>query len=166
MRKNAGTMAWSSVSKETVTPHLRTACLAAAAILLVLWRMHNGQRPHMPGGVPVLLSHTCSWQESFNQIGDDRQIIVTKSDPESVAINHIRFDEAGLQTELELIYRTRAERLAWFQGSGEISYGDAVRVLSEMYQSGHHPAIALLSPDDATFYTAKGSSVGPCPFKK
>jgi hypothetical protein len=146
--------------------HLRTAFLTLAALLLVGWRLQQAKHSHVPHGLPVLLSHTCSWQESLSQIGDDRQIIVTKSDPENVEINHMRFDEVGLQKEFALIYGTRAERLAWFQGDTEITYGDAVRVMSDMYQSGYHPAIALISPKDETFYTRKAPSVGPCPFKK
>jgi hypothetical protein len=146
--------------------HWRTASLVVAALLLFAWDIHQTKHPHPQYGLPVLLSHTCSWQESFNQIGDDRQIIVTKSDPASVEINHMRFDEAGLRKEFALIYQTRNERLAWFQGDTGISYGDAVRVVGDMYQSGFHPAIALLSPNDETFYTAKASSVGPCPFSE
>jgi hypothetical protein len=149
-----------------VKPRLRTVLLVVATLLLYAWKLHRAKHPHPQHGLTVLLSHTCSWQESFNQIGDDRQIIVTKSGPESVEINHMRFDEVGLRKEFALIYGTRAERLAWFQGDSGISYGDAVRVMGDMYQSGFHPAIALLAPDDETFYSAKGSLVGPCPFKR
>jgi biopolymer transport protein ExbD len=145
---------------------LRTVLLAATALLLFVGTIHRARKAHVPTGLPVLLSHTCLWQESFNQIGDDRQIIVKKSDLKGVVINELHLDEAGLRRAFAQIYGTRAERLAWFEGDAGISYGDAVRVVSDMYQSGFHPAIVLLTPRDKMSHTANVAAVGECPFNR
>ena len=133
---------------------------------LLTWRLHRVNHQDLPRGLPVLLAHTCSWQESFRQIGDDRQIIVTDGDPGSLAINYMPFDEVGLRKEFALIYQTRAERLAWFEGHREISYGEAVKTLGDMYDSGFHPDIVLTSARDEALYTAKPASTGGCPYKR
>jgi hypothetical protein len=145
--------------------YIRTVVLALAAVSVLAWRLHRVKHPDPPRGLPVLLAHTCSWQESFRQIGDDRQIIVTDGSPGRLEINYMPFDEVGLRREFALIYETRAEKLAWFEGNREISYGEAVKTVGDMYESGFHADIVLTSLRDEALYTAKPASIGPCPYK-
>lgn len=142
---------------------LRTAVLAIAALLLLMWNVRRATHSKYSVACLLLAPHLFvagDLQPDWYQ----RQVIVTKRDPESVRISQVQTDEAGLQRDFALIYGTRNQRLAWLNGERKILYGEAIKVMGDMYQSSFHPAIALLTPQDATSDTANVAASGLCPF--
>jgi hypothetical protein len=96
-------------------PNRTTICLTAVLAALCAWRGYQWQqrRHAIPHGFPIALSYPCHYPESFNVLGDDRQIVVRYKADKSLSINQTPFSESEIGPEIEKIFETRNYRLAW-----------------------------------------------------
>ena len=110
-----------------------------------MWNISKSNRQHATTGTTVVLTHICSWQQAFNTLGDDRQIIVRLKQNHAVVINETPFTPKTLLTEVSLIMDTRNEKFLWVDAEKSLSYGEVVTMIAALKNAEPRMAIMLVT---------------------
>ena len=138
--------------------------LIIVAAILTLRSDHRTLRPSQYG-IQTVLVHNCSYEESFRELGDDRQIIVTNHADGSISINETPFTSSTVGPELAKIFQYRSLKLVWFIGDPQLTYGQAMKTLSDLHAEGSNFVVALpTTSQTATANLSRTQIVFQCPY--
>jgi len=145
-----------------------TICLALVLLMLCGWRGYQWQRRKQTAqrGFPIVLSYPCIYPESFNVLGDDRQIVVHYKSNGNMSINETPFSESNIGSEMEKIFETRNYKLVWIDASPQVTFGQAVHAIAVL-RSDKTNAIVALSTASQLASKAVGANGYPvefCPY--
>ena len=113
-----------------------------------------------------MLAYPCSYPESFNVLGDDRQVVAHYKSDGKLSINEIPFSESDIGFEMEKIFETRNYKLVWINAEPQVSYGEAVQAIASLQSDQTKAIIAMATASQlaSTSVDAHGFPVSFCPY--
>jgi biopolymer transport protein ExbD len=108
--------------------------------------------------------HSCSDEVAFRELGDDRQIIVANYADGSISINETPFTSATVGPELAKIFESRRLKLVWFIGDPQLTYGQAIKNLSDLHADSSAFVIALPTTSQIAAANSLPHVVSQCPY--
>jgi biopolymer transport protein ExbD len=145
-----------------------TIGLTVVLLMLCGWRGYQWRRQKQTAqrGLPVVLSYPCSYPESFNVLGDDRQIVVRYEPNGSMWVNQTLISEPNIGSEMERIFETRNYKLVWIDASPQVTFGQAVHAIAVLRSDKTNAIVALSTASQlaSKAVDANGYSVAFCPY--
>ena len=139
----------------------RTTVLVLIVIAVLAFRLLHRTVKTTQYGIPTVLVHNCSNEEAFRELGDDRQIIVSNHADGSIWINQTPFTPSTVGPELAHIFQFRSLKLVWFIPDPTLTYGQAMKSLSDLNAGSGGFVVAL--PTTSQVATAN-ANVAQCPY--
>jgi hypothetical protein len=145
-----------------------TVCLAVVLVILCGWRGYQWQRrkQSIQHGFSIALSYPCFYPESFNVLGDDRQLVAHYKANESLSLNETPYSESEFGSEMEKIFETRDYKLVWFNAAPQVTYGQAVHAIASLRSERTKAIIAVSTASQlaSKAVNAHGFRVEFCPY--
>ena len=104
-------------------------------VLLVLLIIFMVIAPVTPKGLAALVPQPAKPNEQPSQ-SDLRTVVITIEKDKSLKINQDAVTEADLQTRLEDIFKSRAERVVFVKGDPDLEYGPVANVIDTAHAAG------------------------------
>jgi biopolymer transport protein ExbD len=120
-----------------------TIILIVIVVVLSGFRFHHRAIRPPQYGIPITLVHNCSNEEALRELGDDRQIIVESNAEGSISINGMHFTSSTIGSELAKIFQSRSLKLVWFIADPQLTYGQAVKNLSDLQANNSNFIVAI-----------------------
>ena len=104
-------------------------------VLLVLLIIFMVIAPVTPKGLSALVPQPAKPNEQPSQ-SDLRTVVISIEKDKSMKINQDAVTEADLQTRLEDIFKSRAERVVFVKGDPDLEYGPVANVIDTAHAAG------------------------------
>ena len=104
-------------------------------VLLVLLIIFMVIAPVTPKGLSALVPQPAKPNEQPSQ-SDLRTVVISVAKDKSLMINQDAVQEADLQTRLEDIFKSRAERVVFVKGDPDLEYGPVANVIDTAHAAG------------------------------
>ncbi len=104
-------------------------------VLLVLLIIFMVIAPVTPKGLSALVPQPAKPNEQPSQ-SDLRTVVISIEKDKSMKINQDPVTEADLQTRLEDIFKSRAERVVFVKGDPDLEYGPVANVIDTAHAAG------------------------------
>ena len=104
-------------------------------VLLVLLIIFMVIAPVTPKGLSALVPQPAKPNEQPSQ-SDLRTVVIVIEKDKSLKINQDAVTEADLQTRLEDIFKSRAERVVFVKGDPDLEYGPVANVIDTAHAAG------------------------------
>jgi biopolymer transport protein TolR len=104
-------------------------------VLLVLLIIFMVIAPVTPKGLEALVPQPAKPNEPQNQ-SDLRTVVISVNKDKSLMINQDAVQEADLQTRLEDIFKSRAERVVFVKGDPDLEYRYVAAVIDTAHAAG------------------------------
>jgi biopolymer transport protein TolR len=104
-------------------------------VLLVLLIIFMVIAPVTPKGLSALVPQPAKPNEQPSQ-SDLRTVVISIAKDKSLMINQDAVQEADLQTRLEDIFKSRAERVVFVKGDPDLEYGPVANVIDTAHAAG------------------------------
>ena len=104
-------------------------------VLLVLLIIFMVIAPVTPKGLSALVPQPAKPNEQPS-ISDLRTVVISVAKDKSLMINQDAVTEADLQTRLEDIFKSRAERVVFVKGDPDLEYGPVAKVIDTAHAAG------------------------------